>query len=252
MIVIPAIDLKDGRCVRLRQGRMDSSTVFNEDPVAQALLWEGLGASRIHVVDLDGSVEAKPANFRKITQIVSEVRVPVQVGGGIRDEATIRRFLDTGVSTLILGTLPVKDPDDTMRLLSIFPGRLAIGIDARGGEVAVEGWTQATTMQATDLAARFDKAGAAAFIFTDIERDGMMRGPNIAATRAFAGSVSTPVILSGGVSTLADVKDALPLAKDGVMGIIIGRALYEGQIDLAAAIELAREEDASKEDHTLP
>ena len=252
MIIIPAIDLKDGRCVRLRQGRMDSPTVFNEDPVAQALLWESLGAPRIHLVDLDGSIEAQPANFWRIVQIAAEVRVPVQVGGGIRDEATIRRYLDIGVSTLIMGTLPVKDPEAAMRMLSLFPGTLAIGIDAREGQVAVEGWTEDTTIQAVDLAARFDNAGAAAFIYTDIARDGMMRGPNIAATKAFAESVSTPVILSGGVSTLADVANALPLAKDGVMGIIIGRALYEGQIDLVKAIDLAREADASKENNTLP
>ncbi len=250
MIIIPAIDLKDGRCVRLRQGRMDSSTVFNEDPVAQARQWESLGASRIHVVDLDGSVEAIPANFQRIRQIAAAVRVPVQVGGGIREESTIRRYLDVGVSTLILGTLPAKDPDHTMQLLGTFPGKLAVGIDAREGQVAVEGWTQVTRMKATELAARFDKSGAAAFIYTDIERDGMMRGPNISATKAFARSVSTPVILSGGVSTLQDVKDSLPLAKDGVMGIIIGRALYERQIDLAVAIELTQ--DVSKEDHTLP
>jgi phosphoribosylformimino-5-aminoimidazole carboxamide ribotide isomerase len=238
MIIIPAIDLKDGKCVRLRQGNMDTSTVFNEDPRAQASAWESLGAGRIHVVDLDGSVGGKPANLSQIRDIVKAVRAPVQVGGGIRNDSTIRMYLDIGVSTVILGTIAARNPELVLTYLSQFPAKVAIGIDARAGEVAVEGWTQSAHVKATDLAARFDDAGPAAFIYTDIERDGMMQGPNIEATSEFAKSTSTPVILSGGVSTLSDVEKALPLEKEGVMGIIIGRALYEGTIDLKEAVKL--------------
>lgn len=244
MIIIPAIDLKDGKCVRLRQGAMDTPTVFNEDPSAQARLWGSLGAGRIHVVDLDGSVGGKPANLTQIRDIVKAVRVPIQVGGGIRDNNTIRMYLDIGVSTVILGTVAAKNPELVLTFLSLFPGQVAIGIDARAGDVAVEGWTQSAHVNASDLAARFNSASPAAFIYTDIERDGMMQGPNIEATRDFARNTPTPVILSGGVSALSDVEKALPLEKDGVIGIIIGRALYEGTIDLEEAIKLAGKGDA--------
>lgn len=244
MIVIPAIDLKEGKCVRLRQGRMDSPTVFNEDPSAQARLWESLGAARIHVVDLDGSVDGRPKNLAQIQAIVKEVHVPVQVGGGIRSDETIRMYLDIGVDTVILGTVAARNPDLVLTYLSLFPGKVAIGIDARSGEVAVEGWTQSAHIKASDLAARFVSARPVAFIYTDIARDGMMLGPNIEATRGFARHTSSPVILSGGVSTLSDVKEILPLEKDGVIGIIIGRALYEGTIDLNEAIELTERGNA--------
>ncbi|MGO9570750.1 MAG: 1-(5-phosphoribosyl)-5-[(5-phosphoribosylamino)methylideneamino]imidazole-4-carboxamide isomerase [Desulfomonilaceae bacterium] len=244
MIIVPAIDLKDGKCVRLRQGNMDTPTVFNEDPGAQARAWESLGAPRIHVVDLDGSVGGKPTNLQQIRDIVKEVRVPIQVGGGIRSDNTIRMYLDIGVGTVILGTVAAKNPELVLTYLSLFPGQVAIGIDARAGEVAVEGWTESAHVKASDLAARFDSASPSAFIYTDIERDGMMQGPNIEATKEFASKTSTPVILSGGMSTLSDVKKALPLEKDGVMGIIIGRALYEGTIDLKEAIDLAKKGNA--------
>jgi phosphoribosylformimino-5-aminoimidazole carboxamide ribotide isomerase len=239
MIVIPAIDLKEGKCVRLRQGQMDSSTIFNQDPVAQALTWEESGASRIHVVDLDGSVGGSPANLKSIRDIVQRVRVPVQLGGGIRNEDTIRMYLDLGVEMVILGTVAAKDPQCVLGFLANFPKKVAIGIDARSGYVAVQGWTEATRVKATDLAAQYDAAKPAAFIYTDIERDGMMQGPNIEATGEFARSVTTSVILSGGISSMLDIEHALPLEKDGVMGIITGRALYEGKIDLVKAIELA-------------
>ncbi len=244
MIIIPAIDLKDGKCVRLRQGAMDTPTVFNEDPSAQARLWESLGAGRVHVVDLDGSVGGKPANLTQIRDIVKAMRVPIQVGGGIRSVNTIRMYLDIGVNTVILGTVAAKNPEIVLTFLSLFPGQVAIGIDARAGDVAVDGWTQSAHVKASDLAARFDSAFPAAFIYTDIERDGMMQGPNIEATREFARHTSTPVILSGGVSALSDVEKALPLEKVGVMGIIIGRALYEGTIDLKEAIKLAEKGNA--------
>lgn len=245
MIVIPAIDLKDGKCVRLRQGRMDSSTVFNEDPSAQARQWEDMGASRIHVVDLNGSVDGKPVNLNCIRDIVKAVSVPVQLGGGIRDGETVRSYLDIGISTAILGTVAVKEPDRVVAILNTFPGRVAIGIDARSGNVAVQGWTEATDVKASFLAARFEEAGPVSFIYTDIDRDGMMKGPNIQATRDFASGTSVPVILSGGVSRYADIEAALTLEKNGVMGIIIGRALYEGAIDLREAIRVAEERHAS-------
>ncbi len=244
MIVIPAIDLKDGKCVRLRQGRMDTSTVFNEDPCAQARVWENFGAARIHVVDLDGSVGGKPKNLGQIQAIVKEVRVPIEVGGGIRSGEIIRMYLDIGVDTVILGTMAARDPDLVLNYLSLFPGKVAIGIDARSGEVAVEGWTQSAHIKASELAARFVSARPVAFIYTDIARDGMLLGPNIEATRDFARNTSSPVILSGGVSTLSDVQKILPLEKEGVIGIIIGRALYEGTIDLKEAIELTERVNA--------
>lgn len=239
MIIIPAIDLKEGKCVRLRQGRMDSSTVFHTDPAAQARQWEEMGASRIHVVDLDGSVAGKPSNLPSVERIVSNVRVPVQLGGGIRDEATIRMFLDVGVSLVILGTIAAKDPSRVRGLIEAFPGRVAVGVDARGGMVAVEGWTESTGVRATDLAQQYASSPPVYFIYTDIERDGMMRGPNIDATRDFAKGTSVPVILSGGVTSKEDVEAILPLAADGVAGVIIGRALYEGNINLTEVLELA-------------
>jgi phosphoribosylformimino-5-aminoimidazole carboxamide ribotide isomerase len=238
MIIIPAIDLKDGKCVRLRQGRMDSSTIFNDDPAAQARLWEDMGASKIHVVDLDGSVGGKPINYNRIKEITSAVDVPVQLGGGIRSPEVIRAYLDIGINTAILGTIAAKEPEKVKEFISEFPGRLAIGIDARSGIVAVQGWIESAGMKATDLAARYADSPPASFIYTDIDRDGMMRGPNIEATEDFAQNTLVPVILSGGVSTLSDVERALALEKSGVVGIIIGRALYEGTIDLQEAIAI--------------
>jgi len=244
MIVIPAIDIKDGKCVRLRQGRMESFTIFNDEPAAQAKQWEEQGATRIHVVDLDGSFAGRPANLERVRNIVRGVKVPVQVGGGIRNEATIRAYLEIGVQCVILGTAAARDPEAVIGFLNLFPGRVAIGIDAKNGIVAVDGWTQSSHMTATDVAARFDAFRPAAFIYTDIERDGMMRGPNANATREFAGNTSTPVILSGGVSRMDDLHAVLPLEKDGIMGIIIGRALYEGSIQLSEAIKLIEKRNA--------
>ncbi len=244
MIIIPAIDLKDGKCVRLRQGQMDSPTIFNEDPAAQARTWEDLGASRIHVVDLDGSVGGRPVNLDKVKEIASAVKIPVQLGGGIRAADTMRMYFDMGVSTAILGTIAARDPEKVKSLISEFPGKVAIGMDARSGVVAVEGWTASAGLRATDLAARFADCPPVWFIYTDIDRDGMMHGPNIEATEDFTRNTSVPVILSGGVTTLADVERALALENLGVIGIIIGRALYEGSIDLREAITLAGSENA--------
>lgn len=236
MIVIPAIDLKDGKCVRLKQGRMDMSTVFNESPVEQALIWEDMGAKMIHLVDLNGSVDGKPVNLGVIKEIATKVRVPLELGGGVRDKTTAKMYLDIGVSIIILGTIAVKDPGNAIDMLKQLAGQIAIGIDARSGRVAVQGWTESTELDAGELASKFDPYAPASFIYTDIERDGMMVGPNFASTQAFAKTVKTRVILSGGVSTLDDVKRALTLEKDGVAGIIIGRALYEGAINLQDAI----------------
>jgi len=244
MIIIPAIDLKEGKCVRLRQGRMESSTVFNEDPTAQARQWEDMGASRIHVVDLDGSVGGKPINLESIKKIARAVRVPVQVGGGIRSQTTVAMYLDAGVGFVILGTIAARDPSAVKGLIAEFPTKVAIGIDARSGRVAVEGWTESTDVTAIELASLYQAAPPVAFIYTDIDRDGMMQGPNLASTREFARHGVAPVILSGGVSSLSDVEAILPLEKDGVMGIIIGRALYEGKIGLGDAIGIAERANA--------
>jgi phosphoribosylformimino-5-aminoimidazole carboxamide ribotide isomerase len=241
MLVIPAIDLKEGRCVRLRQGRMDTATEFNPDPAGQARIWEAAGAKRIHVVDLDGSVAGRPVNIDTVRAIVDAVSVPVELGGGIRDAITLELYLRAGVSVAILGTVAVRDPEFAERALRDHPGHIAIGIDAMRGRVAVAGWTQATGVGATDLAARFDPLGPESFIYTDISCDGMMRGPNIEETRQFASSVASPVILSGGVSTMEDLAAALCLEVSGVRGVIIGRALYEGAMDAAEAIKAGGE-----------
>lgn len=244
MIVIPAIDLKDGKCVRLKQGRMESSTVFNDDPAAQAQTWVDMGASRIHVVDLNGSMQGNPANLRSVKEIVGSVEVPVQLGGGIRNEDTVRMYLDLGIATVILGTVAARNPEFVLELLAKFPNKISIGIDARSGKVAVEGWTESTEIEAAELAARFEGANPVSFIYTDIDRDGMMKGPNIPSTMEFARATSTSVILSGGISSLDDIRAALPLAEHGVTGIITGRALYEGNLDLREAIQLTEKRNA--------
>jgi phosphoribosylformimino-5-aminoimidazole carboxamide ribotide isomerase len=244
MMVIPAIDVKSGRCVRLRQGRMDSAVEFNADPAAQAALWVQAGAQRLHVVDLDGSIEGRPVNLQIVRSIVAAVSVPVQLGGGVRDSAALELYLQAGVAVVILGTAAVRDPEFARRALMDYPGRVALGIDAERGMVSVQGWTQGTGVRARDLASRFDELRPAAFIYTDIARDGMMRGPNLEETAEFAASVRTPVILSGGVSAMSDIEAAMALESKGVMGIIIGRALYDGAIDAAEAISFAERGNA--------
>lgn len=241
MIIIPAIDIKDGKCVRLRQGKMDDCTVFNADPVAQAKTWENSGAQRIHIVDLDGSIQGRPAALEAITAIASNVGIPIEVGGGIRNRETVEKYLQAGVQFCIIGTKAAKNPHEVRELLRAFPGRIAIGIDALNGKVAVEGWTAATNSSAAELAQEFDDLGPAAFIYTDISKDGMMQGPNIPATRQFADSVTSPVILSGGVTTIDDLRNVFALRHARIMGIIIGRALYEKTIDLSEAVRLAQE-----------
>lgn len=235
MILYPAIDLKDGKCVRLLRGDMAKATVFGEDPAAQARAFVAAGCRWLHLVDLDGAFAGKPVNAEAVACILAAVDIPVQLGGGIRDRQTIEKWLENGIERVILGTAGLRDPALVRSAARAHPGRIALGIDARDGLVAVEGWAETTTTTATDLARRFEDAGLAALVYTDIERDGAMQGPNVAATAALAAAVAIPVIASGGVSSLADLAAlrAIPARLDGA---IAGRALYEGRIDLSAAI----------------
>ena len=239
MILYPAIDLKDGACVRLLRGDMAAATVFGDDPAAQAARFQAAGCAWLHLVDLNGAFAGAPVNAAAIESILARVTVPCQLGGGIRDMATIEMWLAKGVSRVILGTVAVQDPDLVRTAAQEFPAQIAVGIDARKGFVATKGWAEQTTVQATDLARSFEDAGVAAIIYTDIDRDGAMAGPNIAATKALAGAVTIPVIASGGVSSLADL---IALRDTGVIaGAISGRALYDGAIDLSTALHaLAR------------
>ncbi len=240
MIIIPAIDLKKGKCVRLLQGRMDQETVFSDAPVDMALRWEKEGAEIIHIVDLDGAVQKQPENFNSIKQILEKVKIPVQIGGGIRDENAIDMYLDLGAARVIIGTEAIKNPAMVKKACRAFPGRIIVGIDARNGLVAVEGWTQTTTTRAVDLAKEFEDSGVYAINFTDIHRDGMQTGPNIEETRLLAEAVSIPVVASGGVATIEDIRNLLPLQEVGVTGIIAGRSLYAGTLKLQDAVKLLK------------
>ncbi len=236
MILYPAIDLKDGNCVRLVRGDMARATIFNTDPAAQAGDFAAAGAQWLHLVDLDGAFAGAPVNAGAVQSILAAIDIPAQLGGGIRDLATIEDWLSRGVRRVILGTAAVKNPALVVEACGKWPGRIAIGIDARGGRVAVEGWAEETGLEVLDLARRFADAGVAAIIHTDIERDGVLQGANIAATEALAKAIPTPVIASGGVSSLDDIQ---ALASGGmVAGVIVGRALYDGGIDLAEALAL--------------
>jgi len=238
MIVIPAIDIKNGKCVRLQQGRMDRETVFGEDPAAMARRWEVDGAEMIHVVDLDGAIEKKPRNLVSIKRILDAVKIPIQVGGGIRDIATIEMYLSVGIRRIIIGTEAIRNPALVQAACRKYPGRIVVGIDARKGLVAIEGWIETTQTRAVDLARRFEQSGVVAINFTDIHRDGMQTGPNLEATRELAESVSIPVVASGGVSTLKDIRNLIPLEPFGVIGVITGKALYAGTLNLKEAIAL--------------
>ena len=238
MILYPAIDLKDGQCVRLLRGEMSAATVFGLDPAAQAAAFEAAGCTWLHLVDLNGAFAGTPVNAAAVEAILARISVPAQLGGGIRDMATIEMWLSRGLARVILGTVAVENPDLVRQAARAFPGRVAVGIDARKGLVATKGWATETDIQATDLARRFEDAGVAALIYTDIDRDGAMQGPNIAATEALARAVTIPVIASGGVSSMADL---LALQATGVIaGAISGRALYDGAIDLGAALTALR------------
>ena len=236
MILYPAIDLKDGQAVRLLRGEMDAATVFNDDPAAQARAFVAAGAEWLHLVDLNGAFAGAPVNGEAVEAILKAIDVPAQLGGGIRDMATIEAWLGKGLGRVILGTVAVEAPGLVRDAARTFPGQVAVGIDARGGRVATRGWAEETEVDATDLARRFEDAGVAAVIYTDIDRDGAMGGPNVEATAALARAVSIPVIASGGVSSLDDL--AALKATGVVAGAISGRALYDGAIDLGAALAL--------------
>jgi phosphoribosylformimino-5-aminoimidazole carboxamide ribotide isomerase len=239
MILYPAIDLKDGQCVRLLRGEMEAATVFGDDPAAQALKFQAAGCEWLHLVDLNGAFAGQPVNAAAVETILRAARVPAQLGGGIRDMATIAMWLDKGLARVILGTVAVENPALVREAAKAFPGRIAVGIDARKGRVATKGWATETDVIATDLARSFEDAGVAAIIYTDIDRDGAMQGPNVEATEALARAVTIPVIASGGVSRMDDL---LALRDTGVIaGAISGRALYDGAIDLAAALTALRQ-----------
>lgn len=234
MILYPAIDLKDGQCVRLLHGEMDKATVFGDDPAAQAAKFEAAGCEWVHLVDLNGAFAGEPVNAAAVEAILSRIKVPAQLGGGIRNMDTIATWIEKGLSRVILGTVAVENPDLVREAAREFPGRVAVGIDARGGRVATKGWAEETDVMVTDLAKSFEDAGVSAIIYTDIMRDGAMTGPNIDATEALARAVSIPVIASGGVSSLPDL---IALRDTGVIaGAISGRAIYDGALDLTQAL----------------
>lgn len=239
MILYPAIDLKDGQAVRLLHGDMDKTTVFNDNPAAQALEFVAAGCEWLHLVDLNGAFAGEPVNAAPVEQILKQTKVPAQLGGGIRDMATIERWIDKGLARVILGTVAVENPDLVRDAAREFPGKVAVGIDARNGKVATKGWAEETDVMVTDLAKSFEDAGVAAIIYTDIMRDGAMKGPNIDATAALANAVSIPVIASGGVSSLEDLH-ALKSCGAALNGAISGRALYDGAIDLAEALAVLK------------
>ncbi len=240
MILFPAIDLKNGQCVRLEQGDMSRATVFNLDPAAQAKTFETQGFEYLHVVDLDGAFAGKPVNASAVESMLKVVKFPVQLGGGIRDLATIDAWLAKGIKRVIIGTAAVRDPQLVKEAAKKFPGRVAVGLDARDGKVAVEGWVEASTVTALDIAKRFEDAGVAAIIFTDIARDGLLKGLNLDATIELADAISIPVIASGGFASIEDVKALLEPRARKLEGAISGRALYDGRVDPAEALKLIR------------
>ncbi len=239
MLLIPAIDLKDGKCVRLRQGRMEDSTIFSDDPVAMAARWVEAGAQRLHIVDLNGAFAGRPVNAQVIGDIANAFpNLPIQVGGGIRDEATVETYLDVGVHFVIIGTKAVQEPHFVSDLCLEYPGHVIVGLDAKDGRVATNGWSKLSKHDVLDLAHVFERDGVEAIVYTDIGRDGMMQGVNVEATLRLAQAVSIPIIASGGISTLDDLRKLCTVQNEGIMGAIIGRALYDGAIDLKAAQHL--------------
>lgn len=236
MILYPAIDLKDGACVRLLRGEMDAATVFNDDPADQARQFAVGGFRWIHVVDLNGAISGQPVNSAAVERIIDAVDLPIQLGGGIRSIETVGHWLERGVSRVVLGTVALKNPALVMEACDLFPGQIAVGIDARDGLVAVEGWAETSTMKASDLALKFEDCGVTAIIFTDIDRDGAMAGPNVESTATLAATLTTPVIASGGVRSLDDLIALKAEDRAGIAGVICGRALYDGRIDPKAAL----------------
>lgn len=240
MLVIPAIDLKEGKCVRLEQGLMEKDTVFCDSPADQAREWERQGAELLHIVDLDGAFAGEPKNRASIEAIVKAIAIPTQLGGGIRDIPTIEAYLSLGIGRVILGTAAQRNPELVEEACRLFPGRIVVGIDAKNGMVAVQGWAEVTGVTSVDLAKRFEGYGVAAIIYTDIARDGMMQGPNIGATKALAEAISIPVIASGGVSSLRDIENLMAIEASGIAGAITGKAVYTGAINLAEAVALTK------------
>ena len=240
MLIIPAIDLKDGKCVRLRQGRMEDDTVFSDDPVAMAKRWVDAGARRLHLVDLNGAFEGEPVNGGVVRAIAHAFPdLPIQVGGGIRDAETIDTYLKAGVEYCIIGTKAVREPEFVDQVCKQFPGHIIVGIDAKDSMVAVEGWAEVSDVKAVDLARRFEDSGVSAIVYTDISRDGMMQGVNAEATAALAGSITIPVVASGGITNMDDIHRLLKVADSGIDSAITGRAIYEGTLDFAEAQRVA-------------
>jgi phosphoribosylformimino-5-aminoimidazole carboxamide ribotide isomerase len=244
MIILPAIDLKEGKCVRLEQGLMDRDTVYNENPGAQARIWQEQGGELLHIVDLDGAFAGVPKNREAIKAIIDAIDIPAELGGGIRDMQTIEAYLELGIDRVILGTVAKENPALVEEACKKYPGRIVVGIDARDGLVAVRGWADVTEKQATEMAKEMEGFGVVAIIYTDIARDGMMQGPNIEATRALAESINIPVIASGGLSTLDDIRRLMAIESSGVTGVITGKAIYSGAIDLREAVALTKGEIA--------
>ncbi|MCX4027172.1 1-(5-phosphoribosyl)-5-[(5-phosphoribosylamino)methylideneamino]imidazole-4-carboxamide isomerase [Endozoicomonas sp. SM1973] len=236
MLIIPAIDLKDGACVRLRQGDMEDATVFSEDPVAMASHWVEQGGRRLHLVDLNGAFEGEPVNGEIVKQIAKvHPKLPIQIGGGIRNLTTIEHYLNAGVSYVIIGTQAVKQPAFVKEACKAFPGHIIVGLDAKDGKVATDGWAQISDIEVTELAGQFEGNGVSAIVYTDIARDGMMQGVNVISTHALAKAINIPVIASGGITNIEDIKALQAVAKDGIEGAITGRAIYEGSLNVAEA-----------------
>lgn len=236
MLIIPAIDLKDGKCVRLKQGRMEDSTVFSDDPVAMARRWVEAGCRRLHLVDLNGAFEGEPVNGDVVTAIAKEFpKLPIQIGGGIRTPEVIEHYLRAGVDAVIIGTKAVKEPEFVTEVCKLFPGHIIVGIDAKNGKVATDGWAEVSEVKATDLVKRFQADGVNAVVYTDISRDGMMQGVNVQQTVEMARASSIPIIASGGITNMEDIRALKAVAAQGIMGAITGRAIYEGTLDVAEA-----------------
>lgn len=247
MLLIPAIDLKDGKCVRLKQGRMEDDTVFSDNPVAMARKWVDAGARRLHLVDLNGAFEGKPMNADVVRDIVQACpEIPVQIGGGIRDEDTIQAYLDAGVQYVIIGTKAVNAPHFVSDICLAFPGHIIVGLDAKDGKVAIDGWSKLSNHDVIDMAQHFEQDGVEAIVYTDISRDGMMSGVNVEATVKLAQSINIPVIASGGITNLDDIRALCEVADEGIMGAITGRAIYEGTLDFVEGQKLADELTGSK------
>src|SRR3989338_219840 len=243
MLIIPAIDIKSGKCVRLFQGRMDKETVYSDDPVSVAKRWEDEGAEFLHIVDLDGAVSGVPKNKEIIGNIIKSVKIPLEVGGGIRNIETIKEYFSIGAKKVVIGTVAWENPILISEVCKVFPERIIVGIDAKNGNVAVSGWEDVTDTSASELAKRFEGMGISGIIYTDISRDGTLSGPNIDSIKFFAKSISIPVITSGGVSDINDIKNIMKLKKHGVDGVIIGKALYSGSVNLRGAIKLVGSEN---------